>query len=109
VVAAACAIADVEADTNNSAEAIVLMCIAAPPGFVQPLRACNRRAKTGEEKFFFEKKNQKTFLVGLHGLLRIWPRTPKSKSFLVLFFKKEHFPSFLGLPLATSTTWKPRA
>jgi hypothetical protein len=35
--------------------------------------------------FFFEKKNQKTF-AGTH-MFGEWP--PTSKSFLVLFFKKE--------------------
>ena len=42
----------------------------------------------GRKQFFFEKKNQKTFVC-------LWPQPlatqhiPKSKSFLVLFFKKE--------------------
>jgi hypothetical protein len=50
-------------------------------------------ARKGSKQFFFEKKNQKTFVnLGLgpchmHGLLGI-------KSFLVLFFKKELLSSF---------------
>jgi hypothetical protein len=45
--------------------------------------------------FFFEKKNQKTF-----ARWRTWPRSElawvrRRKSFLVLFFKKEHFSSHL--------------
>jgi hypothetical protein len=54
-----------------------------------------RRVEDKERKhFFFEKKKQKTF-----ALARAPPgvdspqlaRMPTSKSFLVLFFKKEHF------------------
>jgi hypothetical protein len=41
--------------------------------------------------FFFEKKNQKTF-----ALLGTLPASPRqhSKSFLLLFFKKEDLPDF---------------
>jgi len=48
--------------------------------------------------FFFEKKNQKTFANGVGVWLRRQGHTPAacSKSFLVLFFKKEH-PYFLLL------------
>jgi hypothetical protein len=47
--------------------------------------------------FFFEKKKQKTF-IGCRGTI---PGSGlNTKSFLVLFFKKEHF--FLILPLAVS-------
>jgi hypothetical protein len=58
------------------------------------LSAC----KEGRKQFFFEKKNQKTFArygrpaelpVSRHG-------RRKSKSFLVLFFKKELLPSYAG-------------
>jgi hypothetical protein len=43
--------------------------------------------------FFFEKKNQKTFDRLSRGRRQ---RTQRSKSFLVLFFKKEHF--LLAIP-----------
>jgi len=43
-----------------------------------------------KKAFFFEKKKQKTFVL----LSRTYPpaRAPRSKSFLVLFFKKELLP-----------------
>jgi hypothetical protein len=46
----------------------------------------------GRKRFFFEKKNQKTFI----RLLRAAGDRlgSKGKSFLVLFFKKERLPSF---------------
>jgi len=47
--------------------------------------------------FFFEKKKQKTFTYWLTRLFRP-ARTGESKSFLVLFFKKE----LLSLPSAYS-------
>jgi hypothetical protein len=40
--------------------------------------------------FFFEKRAKKLLPVGLHGSFRNGPRKLMSKSFLVLFFKKEH-------------------
>jgi hypothetical protein len=46
----------------------------------------------GRKQFFFEKKNQKTFASWLARPERS-VRIPKSKSFLVLFFKKELLPS----------------
>jgi hypothetical protein len=36
--------------------------------------------------FFFEKKNQKTFVPGLYVSRRPWP---ENKSLLLLFFRKE--------------------
>jgi hypothetical protein len=51
--------------------------------------------------FFFEKKNQKTFAILAFALRLAY--TPKSKSFLVLFFKKELLPSYLA-PLGHNTT-----
>jgi len=51
--------------------------------------------KFGQEKgrkvFFFEKKKQKTFALLLSTCMEVGSltRPPKSKSFLVLFFKKE--------------------
>jgi hypothetical protein len=45
--------------------------------------------------FFFEKKKQKTFSISLRAAQRA-ARTDASKSFLVLFFKKE--PLFSHLP-----------
>jgi hypothetical protein len=54
-------------------------------------RHFNRFEKAGSKAFFFEKKKQKTFI---H--LAKCPVTaayPMSKSFLVLFFKKEHLSS----------------
>jgi hypothetical protein len=52
------------------------------------------RAAAGEEskQFFFEKKNQKTFIGW--GVGRTLRQT--SKSFLFLFFKKEILPCFLA-------------
>jgi hypothetical protein len=47
-----------------------------------------------KEVFFFEKKNQKTFAPAPWppcAILRQRARQQTSKSFLVLFFKKEHF------------------
>jgi hypothetical protein len=46
---------------------------------------------TEERVFFFEKKNEKTFIP-----LRALPAryAPTVKSFLLLFFKKEDLPSF---------------
>jgi len=46
----------------------------------------------GRKQFLFEKKNQKTFARWLTRPKRS-VRIPKSKSFLVLFFKKELLPS----------------
>jgi hypothetical protein len=46
--------------------------------------ACRKQRK----QFFFEKKNQKTFI-------RWFTRIQSSKSFLVLFFKKELLAAFL--------------
>jgi len=46
------------------------------------------------KRFFFEKKNQKTFT----NLASLYPERPKpkiAKSFLLLFFKKEGLPSRL--------------
>jgi hypothetical protein len=48
--------------------------------------------------FFFEKKKQKTFANGVRGPIQSGPRAPISKSFLVLFFKKELLTFFLGGP-----------
>jgi len=45
-----------------------------------------------KKQFFFEKKNQKTF-VYLETLPLRWSWIEKDKSFLVLFFKKELLPS----------------
>jgi len=57
-----------------------------------------REAKA-KEVFFFEKKNQKTFAPALSSPdaspLQL-ARLRESKSFLVLFFKKEHCLSFAG-------------
>jgi len=42
--------------------------------------------------FFFEKKNQKTFIPGLFQLGRPWPsmrEQRRNKSLLLLFFRKE--------------------
>jgi hypothetical protein len=47
----------------------------------------------GRKQFFFEKKNQKAFIC-----FGTWPpgwHAKRSKSFLVLFFKKELLPAFL--------------
>jgi hypothetical protein len=44
------------------------------------------------KQFFFEKKNQKTFIPLREGLLAGPGATYRSKSFLVLFFKKEQLP-----------------
>jgi hypothetical protein len=47
-----------------------------------------------EEVFFFEKRNQKTFAPALSPPGALWcllARNQTDKSFLVLFFKKEHF------------------
>jgi len=49
--------------------------------------------KQGRQQFFFEKKNQKTF-ISCAPKRMVPPVT--SKSFLVLFFKKELLPSFLS-------------
>jgi hypothetical protein len=43
--------------------------------------------------FFFEKKKQKTFIHWIRDHIKIGPRGLMSKSFLVLFFKKEQLPS----------------
>jgi hypothetical protein len=45
-----------------------------------------------ESMFFFEKKNKKLLVVWTRGACRNWPRVPRSKSFLLLFFKKEGLP-----------------
>jgi hypothetical protein len=46
--------------------------------------------------FFFEKKNQKTFIRSVPVVPTVSDRREgrKNKSFLVLFFKKEHFLPF---------------
>jgi hypothetical protein len=47
-----------------------------------------------KKAFFFEKKKQKTLALALclpDAVLIQFTRPRKSKSFLVLFFKKEHF------------------
>jgi hypothetical protein len=46
------------------------------------------------KRFFFEKKNQKTFA----NLASVYPEEPQPtiKSFLLLFFKKEGLASFLS-------------
>jgi hypothetical protein len=52
--------------------------------------------RSRREDFFFEKKKQKTFAPALlppDALLLGLARHQKSKSFLVPFFKKEHFPA----------------
>ncbi len=62
------------------------------PSIVQP--------GEGKEVLFFAKKNQKTFARrGQHGVT-LGARLPDvaGKSFLVLYFKKEHFFLFLRLP-----------
>jgi hypothetical protein len=54
-----------------------------------------RQAKaSGRKRFFFEKKNQKTFA----NLASVYPEEPQPtiKSFLLLFFKKEGLASFLS-------------
>jgi hypothetical protein len=52
------------------------------------------------KRFFFEKKNQKTFPLGAQS--RVGGTHQTGKSFLVLFFKKEQLPSlalnFSGSP-----------
>jgi len=45
------------------------------------------------KKFFFEKKNQKTFFAPLRAVAQ-QPGSETNKSFLVLFFKKELLSSF---------------
>jgi hypothetical protein len=40
---------------------------------------------------FLKKRSKKLLLPGSHDPIRGGPRTPTGKSFLVLFFKKEHF------------------
>jgi hypothetical protein len=56
------------------------------------------RRKDGEgrkgKQFFFEKKNQKTFICSGGNVLAIlnWLVDAISKSFLLLFFKKEELP-----------------
>jgi hypothetical protein len=52
--------------------------------------------KQGRKYFFFEKKKQKTFARWLTRLIRL-ARTETSKSFLVLFFKKELLPWCLAV------------
>jgi hypothetical protein len=49
------------------------------------------------KQFFFEKKNQKTFTCApsVRGSRERPSGAQESKSFLVLFFKKELLPSFL--------------
>jgi len=51
------------------------------------------RSGEGRKEFFFEKKNQKTF-ARFDAYRSFLSRQPTSKSFLVLFFKKELLPSF---------------
>jgi hypothetical protein len=60
------------------------------------LCSCRRAAafRYGRKQFFFEKKNQKTF-VRLVNAADATTLTETSKSFLVLFFKKELLPCFL--------------
>jgi len=48
----------------------------------------------GRKQFFFEKKNQKTFIPA-YGDKLIYKHAKRSQSFLVLFFKKELLPPFL--------------
>jgi hypothetical protein len=45
-----------------------------------------------KEAVLFCKENQKTFAYGAYVPIRIGPGVPMSKSFLVLFFKKELLP-----------------
>jgi len=49
----------------------------------------------GRKSYFLKKRTKKLFLVGVHGPFRIGPHVQNGKSFLVLFFKKEHV-LFLG-------------
>jgi len=53
------------------------------------------RPGVGRKSFFFEKKKQKTFSLWV-GAQAGSMRAATSKSFLVLFFKKERLPSFPG-------------
>jgi len=55
------------------------------------------KMEEGRKNFFFEKKKQKTFVLFCAGLLR-QPRPKLTKSFLLLFFKKEVLASFLPPP-----------
>jgi hypothetical protein len=73
--------------------------------FTQP-RKVRRKARM----FFFEKKNQKTFV---HCNFSNWRfhcyRTPIDKSFLLLFFKKEVLPCLPYDPPGATTNPAPRA
>jgi hypothetical protein len=51
-----------------------------------------RQGRKGKEVFFFEKKNQKTFVHGVGGHWRKSMLEASDKSFLLLFFKKEGLP-----------------
>jgi hypothetical protein len=50
--------------------------------------------RKARKQFFFEKKNQKTFALGMRPE-RVRRANQQSKSFLVLFFKKELLPCWL--------------
>jgi hypothetical protein len=43
-----------------------------------------------ERPYFLKKRSKKPLPLGGRGVCRRGPRMPNSKSFLVLFFKKEH-------------------
>jgi hypothetical protein len=42
---------------------------------------------------FLKKRSKKRLLLGIRDKIAGWPRVPKGKSFLVLFFKKERLSS----------------
>jgi len=55
-----------------------------------------------KDSSFLKKRSKKLLLLRPHDAIRSWPRTPRSKSFLVLFFKKEHFLPFTFFLLAAA-------
>jgi hypothetical protein len=78
-------------DTNVTAEIISAGLAACEPGRTLIYSATLFvRAPVGKKAFFFEKKKQKTFGILSATAAKTYS---KSKSFLVLFFKKEHLPS----------------
>jgi hypothetical protein len=68
-----------------------MACVGCSLGFFGKLRRRGRKGQGGRQVFFFEKKKQKTSARWRTRPLSSWPRVARSKSFLVLFFKKEHF------------------
>jgi hypothetical protein len=57
---------------------------------------CAKVKEKERKRFFFEKKKQKTFIRWVCGNAGGLPLSQKSKSFLLLFFKKEALAYFLN-------------